>query len=144
MPMPLDSTGGGGLLLKAVSYRDANRAAGEAKVSFLYLYLPVYPGDRVAKSDFWKGQSTDGTMLLMGYVDMETGLNTYGYPASGSVRVERVAPDRIRVAYAGMTFICASYVGADGEPEGWLANPDCPQNLFPRSIQYGPKPDDVP
>lgn len=142
-PMPHISTGDGGLVLETLSYRDVNKSAGEAKMSFLYLYLPVDPGDTVVRMQFFRGHTPDGSMMLVGYVDMATGRNTYVYPASGYVRVERVAPDRIRVAFSAFKYECASYVGGDGKPQGWLANRDCPQNLFPRSIQYGPKPADV-
>lgn len=139
-PMPRVYDGGSGLLLQAVSLRNAGGAGSQGVVSFLYLYLPADPGDSVTKTEFWKGRSPDGIVLLMGYVDAQTGANTYGYPASGSIRVEREAPDRYRVSYAAITYKCASYVGGNGEPEGWLVDPDCPQNLFPRSIEYGPKP----
>ena len=143
-PMPrIDTRGGGGLVFETISYREMNKSAKEPKLSFLYLYLPVDPGEETVKMQFWRGQSPDGSILLMGYVKMETGQVTYGYPQSGYVRVERVAPDRVRVAYAAMEYICASYVGGDGRPEGWLASQDCPQNLFPRSVQYGPKPADA-
>ena len=143
-PMPSVGVGGGGLVLETISYRNRSKSTGDALMSFLYFYLPVDPGDTVAMARFFKGRSADDAVLLAGYVNRETGQFTFVFPLSGQVRVERVAPDRIRVAYASFKYECASYVGGNGKPKGWLANLDCPQNLFPRSIQYGPKPPDAP
>lgn len=138
-PVPRILDRGSGLVLKATSFRDINAPVETAKFSFLVLYLPADPGDRPMNMRFSGGQTANGAMLLVGYASMRTGHNTYGYPVAGIVRVWRTGPDAIEADF-DVRYRCASYVGGNGAPEGWLADEDCPQNLFPARIRYGPKP----
>lgn len=117
-----------GMVLLATSSREA----GASSFSFQLLYLARDPGMAPTKYVFKNGRVANKTMLIIGYVDMAAERITYGYPASGAVRIRPAGPNSIEVE-TDVVFKCAS---GNGSPWRWTVESDCPQNLFPSSMVF--------
>lgn len=119
-----------GMVLRATSSLDGGS---DGRFRFLTLYLFRDPGMTPTKFVFEKGKTlSTRTMLVGGSVDLETGLITYAYPASGYIRVRPAGATSVEVEYH-VEYRC---VTGDGTPNFWQATPECDQHLFPQNIVY--------
>lgn len=119
-----------GMVLRATSSLDGGS---DGRFRFLTLYLFRDTGMTPTKFVFDKGRTlSTKTMLVGGSVDLQTGLITYAYPASGYIRVRPAGASSVEVEFH-VEYRCVS---GDGTPNFWQATQDCDQHLFPRNIIY--------